>query len=1141
MIKSAVFRSFRLAAICHLALALTPDASAQSVGSQAAAAGPPNVILILADDIGYGDVGFLGATDIMTPNIDQLANQGVILSAFYTAPSCSLSRTMLMTGSYAPRLSASRNYTPASRVGIHPDEITLGELFRSAGYATGIFGKWHLGDHYDFRPQRHGFDEYFGIPYSNDMWPFSPTNTPRPDEDPRTTAARERCELTGCAGFGSSTKPLGEEWPNLPLYDGEAIVEFNTSQSEFGGAFFTRALDFIERNAGRPFFAYLPLTAPHVPLHPSDPFRGASQRDLFGDTVEEMDFGVGRIMNKLAELGIDDNTLVFFLSDNGPWLQYGIDGGTTGPLRGGKETQFEGGIRVPAAVRWPGGLAAGGQVDEPLSLVDILPTLAGLAGYTVPTDRTVDGVDVWPVITGQSSSRSADTIFGFDEKFFGLVDLGIVRKGPWKLHVTTQNRTVSPVALYNIDDDLGETTDVKSAEPAVVSDLVALGEQVVADILDNQRPLGNVIRTGDPFAQRSGFGQMVVMEAENYHVQEERGGKSWQTVSLPHSSFDESLQILPDSGVLVDNDYENLSSHLIYRANFNSAGRYYVWVRARGTAPGSDSLHVGINGQAVESGRLIEGIFDYWWWTSQRRSGGRAYIDVASAGVHEFDVWMREDGVVIDKFILTTDANFEPSGQGLTQNRQVSVPVNQPPTASDDGPYTVDEGGLIAGTFNVLDNDTDPDTAVLNAVLVDPPARSALFELRPDGTFDYTHDGSESSADTFTYRADDGTSQSNLATVSLTINPVNDRPAINLVGPNVVNIVTGATWTDDGATASDAEDGDITASIVVGGDTVDTSTPGSYVITYDVTDSGGASATQVIRTVNVAANSAPVITLIGNATVNMYAGDQFNDPGATADDNEDGDLTASIVVGGDVVDNNTPGTYIITYNVTDLNGLAAEEVTRTVNVAPDLAPVITLNGDANVTLQLGDAYADAGATALDDRDGDLTASIIVGGDTVDTSTIGSYVITYNVADSSGNAAAEVTRTVTVRDSDQNAPVITLIGAATVRQGLWVDYTDPGATAMDVEDGNLTAAIVVGGDTVNTSRAGTYVITYNVTDSAGNAAAQVTRTVIVEVGPAPPPRRGGGGGSLGLVELLIALGALALGRAARRKRWFESHG
>jgi arylsulfatase A-like enzyme len=1088
----------------------------------------------LADDIGYGDVGFLGATDILTPNIDQLANEGVILNAFYTAPSCSLSRTMLMTGAYAPRSSASRNYTPASTVGIHPNEITLGELFRSAGYATGIFGKWHLGDHYDFRPQRHGFDEYFGIPYSNDMWPFSPTNTPRPDEDPRTTAARERCELTGCAGFGTKTKPLGEEWPNLPLYDGESIIEFNTSQKQFGGDFITRALDFIERKAGQAFFAYLPLTAPHVPLHPSDQFRNTSQRDLYGDTVEEMDFGVGRIMDKLADLGIDDNTLVIFLSDNGPWLQYGIDGGTTGPLRGGKETQFEGGIRVPAAVRWPLGLVAGGEVDESLSLVDILPTLAGIAGYSVPTDRTLDGVDVWPVITGQSSNRSSDTIFGFDEKSFGLVDLGIVRKGPWKLHVTTQNRTVSPVALYNLDNDLSETTDVKAAEPAVVADLVALGEQVVADILDNQRPLGNVIQTDEPFTQRSGTGQMVVMEAENYHLQEERGGKSWQNVSLQHSSFGESLQILPDSGTLIDNDYESLSSHLVYRANFGAAGRYYVWARARGTAPGSDSLHVGINGEAVESGRLIEEIFDYWWWTSQRRSGARAYIDVPSAGVHEFDVWMREDGVIIDKFILTSDANFEPSGQGLTENRQVSVPVNESPTANDDGPYTVDEGGLIAGTFNVLDNDTDPDTAVLNAVLVDPPASSALFELRPDGTFDYTHDGGESSADAFTYRADDGNSQSNLATVSFTINPVNDRPAINLVGPNVVNIVTGATWTDDGATATDAEDGDITASIVVGGDVVDTNTPGTYVVTYDVTDSGGASATQVIRTVNVAANSAPVITLIGDATVNMYVGDQFSDPGATANDAEDGDLTASIVVGGDVVDSGTAGTYVITYNVTDLNGLAAEEVTRTVNVAPDLAPVITLNGDASVTLQLDDAYADAGATAVDDRDGDLTADIVVGGDTVDTSTTGTYVITYNVADSAGNAATEVTRTVTVQDMDDNAPVITLIGAATVRRGLWAAYTDPGATAMDGEDGDLTAAIVVGGDVVNTGQTGTYVITYNVSDSAGNAAAEVTRTVIIEVEPSTPPRKSGGGGSLGLLELLLALGALVLGRATRRR-------
>ena len=353
----------------------------------------------------------------------------------------------------------------------------------------------------------------------------------------------------------------------------------------------------------------------------------------------------------------------------------------------------------------------------------------------------------------------------------------------------------------------------------------------------------------------------------------------------------------------------------------------------------------------------------------------------------------------------------------------------------------------------MLDNDTDPDSAILTATLVDAPANTALFELRPDGTFDYTHDGGNSTADSFTYRADDGPNVSNVATVSITINPVNDRPELTLLGPAVVNLMTGDAFTDPGATANDEEDGDITANILVGGDVVDTNTVGTYVITYDVSDSGGAAATQITRTVNVATDSAPVITLNGSAVVNVVVGGTFSDPGATATDAEDGDLTANIVVGGDVVD---------------------------------------------------------------------------------TDTLGTYVITYNVSDSSGNAATEVTRTVIVRNTDVNPPVITLIGPATTTHGLWTTYRDPGATAMDAEDGDLTAAIVVGGDTVNGNLAGTCVITYNVSDSDGNAAAEVTRTVIVEAERGPPNRGSGGGGSFGPTELLFLMVMLLVGMTRRRQ-------
>ena len=351
----------------------------------------------------------------------------------------------------------------------------------------------------------------------------------------------------------------------------------------------------------------------------------------------------------------------------------------------------------------------------------------------------------------------------------------------------------------------------------------------------------------------------------------------------------------------------------------------------------------------------------------------------------------------------------------------VASAVNDPPTANDDGPYVVDEGGTIASAFNVLDNDTDPENDTLSAVLVDPPLNSAQFELKPDGTFDYTHDGGETTSDSFTYRADDGNGQSGVATVTISITPMNDAPVISLTGLDPVNVTVGDAYNDAGATALDAEDGDITANIVVGGDTVDTNTAGTYVITYDVTDSGGAAAVQVTRTVNVVTDNAPVITLLGSSPVNVTVGGSYTDAGATAMDTEDGDITANIVVGGDTVDTNTVGTYVITYNVTDSNGNAAAEVTRTVNVIADNVPVITLVGNDPVNLTTGDSYTDAGATAMDTEDGDITADIVVGGDTVNTAMAGTYVITYNVTDSNGNAAVEVTRTVIVTNPPPTQP------------------------------------------------------------------------------------------------------------------------
>ena len=361
-------------------------------------------------------------------------------------------------------------------------------------------------------------------------------------------------------------------------------------------------------------------------------------------------------------------------------------------------------------------------------------------------------------------------------------------------------------------------------------------------------------------------------------------------------------------------------------------------------------------------------------------------------------------------------------------------------------------------------------------------------------------------------------------------------PVITLNGEATVTISVGDSFTDEGATAIDFEDGDLTDSIEVSGDTVNTAVAGTYVIRYNVTDSDGNEAAEVTRTVNVVAGGVPTITLNGAATVNLNVGDTFTDPGATATDPEDGDLTGSIEVGGDTVNTAAAGTYVITYNVADSDGNAAPEVTRTVIVSSARGgggvPTITLNGDATVTLMVGDTYTDPGYTANDDEDGDITADVVVDDSAVNTAVAGTYVVTYNVTDSDGNAATEVTRTVIVTIG--GAPTITLNGSATVSLTVGDSFTDEGATASDPEDGDLTADIVVGGDTVNASVAGTYVITYNVTDSDGNAAAQVTRTVTVRAAPTPPPSGGGGGGGMTGVWELIGLMFAGLVGVRRRR-------
>jgi hypothetical protein len=334
-------------------------------------------------------------------------------------------------------------------------------------------------------------------------------------------------------------------------------------------------------------------------------------------------------------------------------------------------------------------------------------------------------------------------------------------------------------------------------------------------------------------------------------------------------------------------------------------------------------------------------------------------------------------------------------------------------------------------------------------------------------------------------------------TVNVSAAPDTPPPVITLIGANPMNLTVGDTYSDPGATAIDDVDGNISGSIVISGDTVNTSIAGTYVVRYNVSDSSGNAANEVTRTVNVSAapdTTPPVITLIGANPMNLTVGDTYSESSATAIDNVDGNISGSIVISGDTVNTNIVGSYVVRYNVSDAAGNAAVEVTRIVNVVDSTSPVITLTGANPMDVNLGSTYTEPGATAIDDVDGDITGSILMSG-TVDTNTLGSYVVSYNVSDAAGNAAVEVTRTVNVVDG--TPPVITLTGADPIYLSLGDTYTEPGATATDNVDGDISGSIVIAGS-VDTSTVGNYVLTYNVSDASGNAAIEVTRTVSVVI-------------------------------------------
>jgi len=366
----------------------------------------PNVIIIFCDDVGYADIGVFGAKGYETPNLDRMAAEGVKFTDFYAAASsCTPSRAALMTGCYPQRVSLPNVIGPNAKIGISDREQTIAETLKPLGYATACYGKWHLGHHPKFLPRRHGFDYYFGLPYSNDMWPQHPTN---------------------------------KSFPDLPLIEGERILEYNPDQTQLTTWYTERAVRFIEKSKDQPFFLYLPHSMAHVPLFVSDKFKGKSERGLYGDVMMEIDWSVGQILSTLKRLDIDEKTLVIFCSDNGPWLSYGDHSGLANPLREGKGTSFDGGHREPTVMRWPGKIPAGTVCSEPASTMDILPTVAKLTGAKLPAHR-IDGKDIWPLITGVPGAKSPHEAFFYYRGFA----LEAVRSGKWKLHLPHSYRTLA--------------------------------------------------------------------------------------------------------------------------------------------------------------------------------------------------------------------------------------------------------------------------------------------------------------------------------------------------------------------------------------------------------------------------------------------------------------------------------------------------------------------------------------------------------------------------------------------------------------------------------------------------------------------------------------------------------------------------
>lgn len=453
--------------LCLVLLPLTLSAKNHSESSK------PNFIIIFCDDMGYADIGPFGAEGYETPHLDRMAAEGMVFTDFHVGYAvCSPSRAAINTGCYPKRISVNGNFGPNSKTGLHPDEWTIADVLKQENYATACFGKWHLGHEPEFLPTNQGYDEFYGIPYSHDMWELHPENGTR------------------------------YNFPILPLYEGTQVIKKHITPED--QKFHTRSItertvQFIEKNKEQPFFIYVPHPMPHVPLYTTDSFEGKTKRGAYGDVIEEIDWSVGQILNALDKNGIRENTLVVFTSDNGPWLRYGDHGGSAGPLREGKGTFFEGGYRVPGIITWPGKIEQGAVNAKFASTIDLLPTFAKLAGAQLPKNRPIDGKDIGPLLLGKEPSDYSRNFLYWSGR-----RLSAVRGGKWKLVFPgtytiwkggggglpghEQISETIELSLFNLDIDVGETTNVIDQYPNVVARLQQFADSARLDLGENQTP-----------------------------------------------------------------------------------------------------------------------------------------------------------------------------------------------------------------------------------------------------------------------------------------------------------------------------------------------------------------------------------------------------------------------------------------------------------------------------------------------------------------------------------------------------------------------------------------------------------------------------------------------------------------------------